>query len=535
MVKKITQILTLVFICLAANAQTPSFERIYKRLATKEAQQPQRTLKSTRSAATPLEFDFSDVKETILIEEDFSKFTEGTEEAPDTKQLGDENGVISEEYFNTPGWGGYDVFQAGGVCYIGFSQELQSTGMLISPTIDLSNGIVIRLKARSSNPAGDYFNYNIFDAQTQDNIDANYHYIGNEWTEIELLTTYGSNQAYLFFFSEESEMFIDDIRISRISIDTPILLEETNLRDKGFTAAWEAVDGADEYNVFAFAEHAVGKDSLCVWADFDFANMKQGGTENEPIIDEENESVSLDDICKNDFAGWSIIFPAYADGMVGLSGAYAAYGWNGLFSSPEMDLSANNGTVTISLDVKAQTEDVLAVAILALGESGYEYVDYKYLSASENWSSHEVTLQNGNKNSCIEIISGSYDVIFIDNVRVTQKFSPGTIVNHNFLGLTTAETTAEVGIPERYRGDKISYAVRATKTFETQTEEGGLIKDVIASEFTEKRYVELPTGISTVIQRKANSASYDLQGRRLDYEKLPKGALYIQGGKVRIK
>mgnify|MGYP007003585427 FL=1 len=43
------------------------------------------------------------------ITEDFSKFTKGTEEAPDNEDLGN-NGTIPEDYTQTPGWQGAGVY-----------------------------------------------------------------------------------------------------------------------------------------------------------------------------------------------------------------------------------------------------------------------------------------------------------------------------------------------------------------------------------------------------------------------------------------
>ena len=58
--------------------------------------------------------DRGGITETTLLSEDFSKFTAGTDTEPDYVRLDDADGNISDEYFNTPGWKGSEVYQAGG-------------------------------------------------------------------------------------------------------------------------------------------------------------------------------------------------------------------------------------------------------------------------------------------------------------------------------------------------------------------------------------------------------------------------------------
>ena len=71
---------------------------------------------------------------TTILTEDFSKFTAGSEETPDATRLEDtETGIISDEYFNTPGWMGFEVYQAGGCAFLDLNGE---TGMLITPFIN---------------------------------------------------------------------------------------------------------------------------------------------------------------------------------------------------------------------------------------------------------------------------------------------------------------------------------------------------------------------------------------------------------------
>ena len=536
MIKKITLCLALALAASFVSAQGVSILNLSKQHDKELNFKKRITHKQGRSTNQSMALTSEDLKETLLLEEDFSKFTAGSETAPDKKPLDNELGIIDDMYFHTPGWGGFEVYQAGGMAYLGYSHEEYYTGMLVTPALNLSGGVVIRLKARSTNPRGDWFNYNVFDNETFEVVDANYYYIGDTWTDVEFISTYGTADAQLFLFTEQSEVYVDDIQISRLTIGTPNLLPESNVTAEGFSIEWDNVPGANEYDVFAFADHKVGDDCLCVWADFNFDEMQQGGTENAPVVDFLHESISLDKICPNDYAGWMVYTPAYADGMVGVSGLYADYGMNGSFASSEMDLSGDGGKITISFDAKAPKDDVFAVAILSLTDEGYDYVDFKYIGTTGEWEHYEVTLTGGSSSSSVQIIYGGTDIMLIDNVRLTQKLEPGTLVKHQFLALTTFNPTADITIPTRYIGDKISYAVRAVRTLTEDLEGEEYVTGALMSDFTELRYVDLPTtGIIQTQTQTVATAAYDLHGRAVEPQKLMKGQMFIQNGKVRIK
>ena len=59
---------------------------------------------------------------TLVIEEDFSLFTKGSPEQPDTENIAPGTNYVYEvdsAYTHTPNWSGYYVFQAGGCAAIG--------------------------------------------------------------------------------------------------------------------------------------------------------------------------------------------------------------------------------------------------------------------------------------------------------------------------------------------------------------------------------------------------------------------------------
>ncbi|MDE6238410.1 MAG: hypothetical protein K2M54_00285, partial [Muribaculaceae bacterium] len=83
----------------------------------------------------------------VALEEDFSKFTEGSESNPASEPLAtDWYGSFDESKVSVKGWGGNGVYEAGGAAF------LKESSALWSPIIDMSdavnNNIVITFRAR---------------------------------------------------------------------------------------------------------------------------------------------------------------------------------------------------------------------------------------------------------------------------------------------------------------------------------------------------------------------------------------------------
>lgn len=163
----------------------------------------------------------------VLLEEDFSKFTAGSEATPDATDVADATtGYIADELTNTPGWSGDGVFQAGGCAYIGIVDEgtdNEDTGFLNTSTFDGSgNGgyIVVTFRAR----------------------------VAEE----------GATDAVEFVSIDE-----DDIKVTqtvKIDVPAPKALAATNVTPTSFTANWSAVEGATSYMLTVFSFKTIKSD-----------------------------------------------------------------------------------------------------------------------------------------------------------------------------------------------------------------------------------------------------------------------------------
>lgn len=193
----------------------------------------------------------------VIVEEDFSKFTAGSETAPDATDLADvETGDISADYTQVPGWSGGAVFQAGGSAYIGFYGG--DTGWLNTPILDFSanNGtFTITFRAKSALTSGDELNMLLLYPGEQYATSSQSVILTNEWQEYSISFSQGTAESYIQMWTYDGESFIDDIKISAEGISAPQNLTVSKYMGTSAELSWDAVEGADSYllNVYYFS------------------------------------------------------------------------------------------------------------------------------------------------------------------------------------------------------------------------------------------------------------------------------------------
>ena len=159
----------------------------------------------------------------VIVEEDFSKFTAGSETAPDATDLADvETGDISADYTQVPGWSGGAVFQAGGSAYIGFYGG--DTGWLNTPILHFSANnctFTITFRAKSALTSGDELNMLLLYPGEQYATSSQSVILTNEWQEYSISLSQGTAESYIQMWTYDGESFIDDIKISAEGISAP--------------------------------------------------------------------------------------------------------------------------------------------------------------------------------------------------------------------------------------------------------------------------------------------------------------------------
>ena len=201
-------------------------------------------------------------KKTILISEDFNKFTAGAVDTPSVERLESAEGLIPNEFMQTPNWTGVEVYQAGGSAFIGYNVDSESTGSLNTPDLDISNTdlpVVVTLRAKCEKGDQDYV---CVDILRDDNGEISYFTndyatLKDEWTTFTFTYTKpreaGANY-YIQFYGYYKPIYVDDIEVKFLEpyLNTPKSLPFTSFTLDGFTANWEAVEGAQEYLLSVF-------------------------------------------------------------------------------------------------------------------------------------------------------------------------------------------------------------------------------------------------------------------------------------------
>ena len=198
-----------------------------------------------------------------IVDEKFDKLTEGSETDYKNHRIDDRaTGMIDTELLpvtdpkSTIGWGGYQIFSAGGCIAIG------DGGFLNAPTGDYSGNLTMTFRAKLAkgqiitDANGDIVNnphIEILLARRSEITDfkrVNYN-LTEEWQEFTFTATEGEfyDTMIQFFTPLEFTYFVDDVKIWHEinSIQAPIIVDPEVIDNESFVARWQPTSTADEY------------------------------------------------------------------------------------------------------------------------------------------------------------------------------------------------------------------------------------------------------------------------------------------------
>ena len=200
------------------------------------------------------------VQVNLLLNEDFSLFTAGSEEAPDPVDV-----MLlpnSDDFFLTPGWSGIEVHQAGGKAFFEMGVDDKgedNPGYLMTPDIDLSQGQGIyraTFRVKNANPNStdaplQYFVLNN-DPNNRGIIKAEGQPMSNEqYTDVVIIGANGVKYTSLMFLSWRGKIFVENFKLEELifplAIPQNIKMELTSANT--IKASWDAVEGATSYTV----------------------------------------------------------------------------------------------------------------------------------------------------------------------------------------------------------------------------------------------------------------------------------------------
>lgn len=233
-----------------------------------------------------------------VVNEDFSRFSDGSEEAPGSEIINPDRYYISPDLTAQPGWTGKGLHPAGGSVLVtsylydaGYGDGPELTdGYISTPPMPLGGTLTITFRAKARTAGAELWVALCDDYYGPS--DSESFYPGNEWAEYTIVTREASleDDSYVQFRAMDySEVFIDDIRLDlvRDKVATPTVKYATNLSDTEFIANWEE-NGAPEYllSVWSIAKELnpevgrIGTDFDGLTPDAENKNIPEGWTMN---------------------------------------------------------------------------------------------------------------------------------------------------------------------------------------------------------------------------------------------------------------
>lgn len=215
----------------------------------------------------------------VVINEDFSGFTDGTENSPSTATILDDMGNFVNksalkpysEALSYKQWGGAGIFSAGGCLAI-------ANGMFLNtPAGDMSGEVTLTFRARLSKAGGsttlNALKLMFISRSSLDDYEVKYYSLTDEWQTFTYTSTLGEFEHSGFQFLSmyaSNIILIDDIRLeqTRTSIPAPKVHEAENMTDTSFKAVWNKSIEADHYLLSVFTKNE-SKELMTVSEGFD--------------------------------------------------------------------------------------------------------------------------------------------------------------------------------------------------------------------------------------------------------------------------
>lgn len=262
--------------------------------------------------------------------------------------------------------------------------------------------------------------------------------------------------------SESNEMRV-------LGLPAPEILDATEITLQSFTANWKPTDRATTYLLTVYQESTATETGQYDFIDEDFSGFTSG------TIAEPQEStlynITLDD--KISRAGWKVGVYAWCNGAIGLDNSYQSdYGTSWLHS-PLLDLSHDNGTVTVALNHYGKN---VKRFVVALRDASDNIISSKELSAISDWYDEFVTLE-GATSKCyvsIEVPASEKGLLFLSDLRVSQQLQEGETVTVPFIGLETSKPSSlddatiiskSITLPEWNENQKYGFSVTARRIY----------------------------------------------------------------------
>ncbi len=286
----------------------------------------------------------------VLVDENFERFTKGSEEVPDTKDISDPNTTqIDSSWTQQPGWAGAAVHQAGGVCYISnyYSEWAwgYEDGYLNTPVANYGGKLSFSFRAKSKE-SGTY-NVHLNVVHRSKSLAGVSFKVTGEWQEFKgtLNVEAGADamEAFVQLGADEGvAFFLDDIKIikEKTLLPIPRVKGYSDQKADGFKAQWEKVEGITDYLLSVYSKKPLQK-SDSIYESFENFNLDEDNKPGKKVFEKFSVSMSADK-------------PIVTEADKVNSGAYALF----LMNTDRLELSnAEKNIIHFSFWAKAQNKD----------------------------------------------------------------------------------------------------------------------------------------------------------------------------------
>lgn len=463
---------------------------------------------------------------TVILDENFAAFTEGSEQTPGSDDISSYSGGNKLSKTLT-GWSGRYVYEAGGKLFVSGGGNLQTARYSMSTTNGNSK-VTVRLKAKESYgdmvtlnvyystiatillPDGEWHDYSfVTDKGTASSFikiapTLNGVFVGQikieqskefvmvpeayqptaadgtsftaTWKRITgatyLLNVYTKNEAgEREYFLKDQESTLNNYKVTGLTegkkyffnvrakvgenvsdeseeievikvianLDAPVVKAATNVTENGFTANWEAVKDAENYELSVYSQETFNENTTKTILSEDFSKVTIGKFDS---VDFGKTQEELNDYTK--IPGWYGEYHAFAAGYMVLS----PFSGDAKLTTPVLSMG---NKVTVKLNMaeaaygKYYTGGQLTVSLYNETETSDELAESKVIEITDGeFKDYTFTSSKGSDKSYLVFSYSGSNKIFFDNIEIEKDFVAGEKLSILVSTLQTAETSAKV-------------------------------------------------------------------------------------------
>ena len=241
-----------------------------------------------RAIAAQLKFSEETDEQDVLIDEDFSKVTEGTPDKPGNKMLayyyGEPGMYIDTKYTKDGQWAGTFVYPAGGMVAL-ISPNQNTAADLNTPLGDYSGDITLTFKVKALDNTDLMINLSkggytstSYTHNTEGDINTRSFrvYKKDGWKKITVrFRNVDANPDGFIQYHSYGSILIDDVQVTTSSqefVAAPVLLPETKIGNTEFTANWNPTRKAYNYVVDLYKKVYTSEGDTLITENFEHVN-----------------------------------------------------------------------------------------------------------------------------------------------------------------------------------------------------------------------------------------------------------------------